>query len=83
MRIRPENWSAYQKEEHQRIFTDVPGSICVIKHKTQLADVTPIRLKAYRISYALRQTLKKGITDLLIMGGIRDLKSSYASSVIF
>ena len=56
------------------IFTCVPGSTSMIKHKILVTDDSPFRSKACQNRYALMQTLKMDIT------GECDL--SYTSPVV-
>ena len=49
----------------QVFLTDVPDSTSVIKPKIQLLDDSPIKSNSYAIQYALRQSLKTDIADMM------------------
>ena len=64
------------------MFTDVPGKSNVIQHQITLTDSTPIRSKPYPLPFAIRESLKTEIQEMLDLGIIRTSASSYASPIV-
>ena len=69
-------------ENYANTFLDVPGRTSKIKHRINLVNKEPVRLKPYPIPYALRQELKDEIRVMLDRGVIRKSSSPYASLVV-
>jgi hypothetical protein len=69
-------------ERHAEAFSDVPGRTNVIKHVVNTTNETPIRQRAYRTPYALKQKVKDEIDTMLQLGVIEETDSSYASPIV-
>lgn len=85
----PETLNDAQKEDltkliqkFQQIFTDQPGCTNVIQHHIKLTSNQPVRSKPYKVPFALRQSLREDIANMLKMKVIRRSQSPYASPVV-
>src|SRR5678815_1655515 len=51
--------------EFKHVFTDLPGKMDIVQHEINLTSQVPIKSKPYSIPYALRETLKKEVSEML------------------
>ena len=47
------------------MFSDLPGKTNVIQHRIKLTEEEPVRSGAYPLPYAVRETLKGEISEML------------------
>ncbi|PFX22149.1 RNA-directed DNA polymerase from mobile element jockey [Stylophora pistillata] len=64
--------------QFQSLFTEAPGTPSLAQHHIKLTSDQPVR----SVPYSLRESLKKGVTNLMKMGVIRESSSPYASPVV-
>ena len=69
-------------KDYTDIFTDRPGNCNLIKHPITLTSNKPIKSKPYTLPYAVRESLREDIKDMLNTGIIRESNSPYASPVV-
>ena len=67
---------------YTEVFSDIRGKTVMIEHKIELTDNDPVRSRPYPLPYALRENLKREIEDMLSLGIIRELNSSFASPIV-
>ena len=67
-------------EEISLVFTDVPIETDLIKHRVKLTLEEPIRSRLYPVSYWVRETLPKELSDMLKMNIIQESRSPYIVS---
>ena len=67
--------------QYKYVFTDKPGSTNLIEHEIKLISDHPVRSNPYVVPFAVRDSLKSDIEEMLSMGVIRRSSSSYASPV--
>ena len=58
--------------QFQSLFTEAPGTTGLPQHHIKLASLQPVRWRPYPVTYSLRESLKKDITDMMKMGVIRE-----------
>lgn len=86
--INPELSASKQKElrnlvqEFSDVFTDIPGHTNLIEHEIKLTSDIPVHSKAYPMPYAMRESFKKEIDEMLRLGIIEPIDSPYASPVV-
>ena len=68
--------------QYKDVFTDKPGSTNLIEHEIKLTSDHPVRSNPYVVPFAVRDSLKSDIEEMLSMGVIRRSSSSYASPVV-
>jgi hypothetical protein len=54
----------------------------VIEHQILVGDARPIRVPPYRVPYALRDEMKKQVTEMLGKGVIRESNSPWSAPAI-
>ena len=69
-------------EKFSDVFTDQPGCTNLIEHEIKVTSNDPVRSSPYVVPFAVRDSLKKDIEEMLQMGVIRRSNSSYASPVV-
>lgn len=69
-------------KKYEEIFSDKPGNSTVIEHEIKLTTSDPIRSKAYKLPFTVRESLKSDIEDMLKLGVIRKSSSPYASPIV-
>ena len=68
--------------QYKDVFTDKPGSTNLIEHEIKLTSDHPVRSNPYVVPFAVRDSLKSDIEEMLSMGVIRRSSSSYTSPVV-
>ena len=68
--------------EYDDIFSDVPQVTNIIEHKVVTRTEEPVYKRAYPIPYALRDTVKKEIDDMLKSGIVEPSDSPYAAPIV-
>ena len=58
--------------EFQSLFKEAPGTTSLAQHHIKLTSDQPVRSRPYPVSYSLRESLKKDITDMVKMGVIEN-----------
>ena len=66
-------------KKYDKVITNTPGRTSVETHAIKLVSSEPVRVKPYPIPYALRETIKKEVDEMLKLGVIRESKSPYTS----
>ena len=69
-------------DEFQCIFTDMPGTTHLAKHKIELTTKSPIRVRPYPIPYAKRQEVEKEVQAMLEADVIEPAMSDYNSPIV-
>ena len=69
-------------EAYSPVFSDKPGTTSLIEHRVNLTSSTPVRTRPYVVPFAVRESLRKDIEEMLDMGVIRQSSSSYSSPVV-
>jgi transposase InsO family protein len=69
-------------QKFDSVFTEQPGTCNLIEHEINLNSHNAVRSRPYVVPFAVRESLKKDINDMLEMGVIRRSRSSYASPVV-
>ena len=67
---------------HEKVFLDISGKTNMIKHKIELTENNPIRLRPYPLPYAMREDPKNELEDMLSLGIIRQSNSPFASPIV-
>ena len=67
---------------HEKVFSDVPGKTHVITHKLVTTTDAPIRQRAYRTPQAIKSKVQDEIDNMLNLGVIEEINSSYASPIV-
>ena len=60
--------------QYKDVFTDKPGSTNLIEHEIKLTSDHPVRSNPYVVPFAVRDSLKSDIEEMLSMGVIQRLK---------
>ena len=68
--------------DYSDIFTDVPKQTNAINCDLQLTTNVPIRSKPYPVPQAVRDIMRREISDMLSLGIIKPSNSKYASPVV-
>lgn len=68
--------------EFRDIFTDLPGSTDLAEHTIKLTTDEPIRQRPYPLPYAVRETVKEEVQQMLDMGVIEHTTSPYSSPIV-
>ena len=69
-------------EEYADVFSDKPGSMNLVEHKISLISEDPICFKPYPVPFAVRDTIKDEIQEMLNLGVIEHSDSPYAAPVV-
>ena len=69
-------------QKYNEVFSDLQGRTNVIQHCIKLTEEEPVRSRAYLLPYAVRETLKGDILEMLKLGIIRESDSPYASPIV-
>lgn len=64
------------------LFTEAPGTTDLAQHHIKLTSDEPVRSRPYPVPYSMRESLKKDIADMIIIGVISESDSPYASPVV-
>ena len=68
--------------EFSDVFTDIPGNTDIIEHEIKLTSKVPVHSKPYPMPFAMRESFKSDIDDMLKLGIIEPVESPYASPVV-
>ncbi|KAK3102478.1 hypothetical protein FSP39_011646 [Pinctada imbricata] len=68
--------------EFQDILTDLPGRTSVAQHEIHLTTDDPITNRPYQVPFALRDSVRNEIKQMLKMDIIEPSESPYASSIV-
>lgn len=68
-------------ENHESIFSDVPGRTHLVSHTIRTTTDKPVRQKIYRTPQALRDKIKDELDSMLSLGVIEPSNSPYASPI--
>ena len=69
-------------QKYNEVFSDLPGRTDIIQHRIKLTEKEPVRSRAYPLPYAVRETLKGEISEMLKLGIIQESDSPYASPIV-
>ena len=69
-------------EEFKGVMCDSPGRTDKVKHDIDTATARPVRLPAYRLPHAYRDTVKKEIAEMLECGIIEPSSSEWSSPIV-
>ena len=68
--------------EYRDVFSDLPGNTNLVEHSIRLTVNDPIKQRPYQLPYAVRETTKREIQDMLDMDVIEHTNSPYASPIV-
>ena len=69
-------------KNYDDVFSDMPGSTNLVEHCIEVVNDNPVRSKPYPIPYALRETLRKEVQQMVDLGIVRASSSPYSSPVV-
>ena len=69
-------------QKNNEVFSDLLKRTNVIQHRIKLTEEEPVRSQAYPLPYAVRETLKGEISEMLKLGIIQESDSPYSSPIV-
>ncbi|XP_062602901.1 uncharacterized protein LOC134264647 [Saccostrea cucullata] len=69
-------------EQFSEVFTDIPGTTNLVKHKIELTSKEPVRVKPYSIPFNTENVIREEVEKMLQMKVIEHSTSPYSAPVV-
>ncbi|XP_061194307.1 uncharacterized protein LOC133202481 [Saccostrea echinata] len=69
-------------EQFNEVFTDIPGTTNLVKHKIELTSAEPVRVKQYPISFSTENVIREEVEMMLQLEVIEHSSYLYSAPVV-